>query len=255
MAKELLKREQVAVEDTWAIEDIYATEDAFLQDTTKVEKMSEELKKFTESYLNESGAHLLEYYKELEKIFILLDNVLAYAQRNADVDTANTHYQALNGKAETLFYKLQELTAPVESYIVAMDDAKINRFFREAPELENYRVSIEDLRRLKPHMLSSEMEGMLAASVDMGSAVDKVYSLLEGADFENPTVKNEKSATEDLFQCWKAEMCVCVGMLSRLITPVMNNIRIRMLRCMKERQSLTFSMQRQENTVLPWKRQ
>lgn len=192
MAKELLKREQVAVEDTWAIEDIYATEDAFLQDTTKVEKMSEELKKFTESYLNESGAHLLEYYKELEKIFILLDNVLAYAQRNADVDTANTHYQALNGKAETLFYKLQELTAPVESYIVAMDDAKINRFFREAPELENYRVSIEDLRRLKPHMLSSEMEGMLAASVDMGSAVDKVYSLLEGADFENPTVKNEK---------------------------------------------------------------
>lgn len=192
MAKELLKREQVAVEDTWAIEDIYATEDAFLQDTTKVEKMSEELKKFTESYLNESGAHLLEYYKELEKIFILLDNVLAYAQRNADVDTANTHYQALNGKAETLFYKLQELTASVESYIVAMDDAKINQFFREAPELENYRVSIEDLRRLKSHMLSSEMEGMLAASVDMGSAVDKVYSLLEGADFENPTVKNEK---------------------------------------------------------------
>ena len=36
MAKELLKREQVAVEDTWAVEDIYATEEAFLADADSV---------------------------------------------------------------------------------------------------------------------------------------------------------------------------------------------------------------------------
>lgn len=192
MAKELLKREQVAVEDTWAVEDIYETEDAFLADANQIEKMSEELIKFTESYLNESGAHLLEYYKKLEDIYVLLDKGLSYASRNADVDTANAHYQALEGKIMTLYYKLQELTASVDSYIVAMDDAKINQFFQETPELNNYKVSIDDLRRLKPHMLSSEMEALLAASGDMGSAVDKVYSLLEDADFENPTVKNEK---------------------------------------------------------------
>lgn len=192
MAKELLKREQVAVEDTWAVEDIYETEEAFLADINQIEKMSEELTKFTENYLNESGAHLLEYYKKMEEIYILLDKGLSYASRNADVDTANTHYQALEGKVMTLYYKLQELTAPIESYIVAMDDSKINDFFKESPKLNEYKVSIDDLRRLKPHMLSSEMEALLAASGDMGSAVDKVYSLLEDADFESPTVKNEK---------------------------------------------------------------
>lgn len=192
MAKELLKREQVAVEDTWAVEDIYKTEEAFLADVNQIEKMSQKLTKFTESYLNESGVHLLEYYKELEEIYVLLDKGLSYAGRNADVDTANTHYQALEGKVMTLYYKLQELTASVDSYIVAMTDEKISQFFKETPEFDNYKVSIDDLRRLKPHMLSSEMEGLLAASGDMGSAVDKVYSLLEDADFENPTVKNEK---------------------------------------------------------------
>lgn len=192
MAKELLKREQVAVEDTWAIEDIYATEEAFLADADKVEKMSEELEKFTESYLSESGIHLLEYYKKLEEIYIVIDKVLGYAERNADVDTSNTHYQALDGKVVTLYYKLQELTAPIDSYIVAMDDAKIAQFFKDVPELENYKVTIEDVRRLKPHTLSSEMEALLAATSDMGSAVDKVYGLLENADFENPTVKDEK---------------------------------------------------------------
>lgn len=192
MAKELLKREQVAVEDTWAVEDIYETEEAFLADVEKAEKMLEEFIKFTEEYVQESGAHLLEYYKMLEEIFLVVDSTANYASRNADADTSNTHYQALEGKVMNVYYKLQEYTAPIESYIVAMDDAKINQFFQEAPELENYRVSIEDLRRLKPHMLSSEMEALLAASGDMGSAVDKVYSLLEDADFESPMVKTEK---------------------------------------------------------------
>ena len=62
--------------------------------------------------------------------------------RNADVDTSNTHYQALDGKVVTLYYKLQELTAPIDSYIVAMDDAKIAQFFKDEPELENYKVTI-----------------------------------------------------------------------------------------------------------------
>ena len=191
MAEELLKREQVAVEDTWIVEDIYKTEEAFLADADKMEKLTAELTKYTEEYLNESGLHLLEYYKTLETVMMLLDRTLCYAERNADVDTSNAHYQAMSGKIRGLYYKLQEIAAPADSYIVAMEDEKINRFFQEAPELARYKVTIDDIRRLKPHMLSSEMEALLASSGDMGSAVDKVYSLLADADFENPTVSDE----------------------------------------------------------------
>lgn len=192
MAEELLKRSQVAEEDTWAVEDIYATEEAFEADVEKLERMAEKITKFTESYVNESGEHLLEYYRVMEEIFILLDKTVGYAGRNADVDTSNTHYQALEGKVMSLYYRLQELAAPIDSYIVAMEEEQINRFFLEVPELNAYRVTIEEVRRLKPHMLSSEMEALLASSGDMGSAVDKVYSLLSDADFENPVVQNEK---------------------------------------------------------------
>ena len=192
MAKELLKREQVAVEDTWIVEDIYATEDEFRADVGKMEKLSEELGKYTEGYLNESGAHLLEYYKKLEEIMLLLDKTVGYADRNADVDTSNAHYQAMVGNTRAQYYKLQEITAPVESWIVAMDDEKMAQFFKDTPGLNDYKVMIDGLRRLKNHMLSSEMEGLLAASADMGSAVDKVFSLLSDADFENPSVQDEK---------------------------------------------------------------
>lgn len=192
MARELLKREQAALEDTWAIEDMYETEEDFLADADKMENMMGELVKFTESYLTESSAHLLEYYQTLEQIMLILDNALNYAQRNADVDTSNTHYQALSGKVMGLYYKLLELTAPIESYIVAMEDTRIQSFLQEEPGLKAYKVSLYDIRRLKPHMLSSEMEELLASSADMGNAMDKVYSLLHDADFENPSIKDDK---------------------------------------------------------------
>lgn len=191
MAKELLKREQAAVEDTWAVEDMYETEELFLADTDKMEKMMEGLEKFTERYVTENGAHLLEYYQTLEQIMLILDNTMSYAGRNADVDTSNTHYQALSGKVMGLYYRLLELTAPIESYIVAMEEEKFQAFLQEEPGLGAYKVSLDDIRRLKPHMLSSEMEELLAASADMGNAVDKVYSLLHDADFENPSIKDE----------------------------------------------------------------
>lgn len=192
MARELLKREQAALEDTWAVEDMYETEEDFLADADKMENRMRELVKFTESYLTESSAHLLEYYQTLEQIMLILDNALNYAQRNADVDTSNTHYQALSGKVMGLYYKLLELTAPIESYIVAMEDTRIQSFLQEEPGLKAYKVSLYDIRRLKPHMLSSEMEELLASSADMGNAMDKVYSLLHDADFENPSIKDEK---------------------------------------------------------------
>lgn len=191
MAKELLKRNQVAKEDTWAIEDLYETEEAFLAEADRVEKMIEELKEFTESYITGSGAHLLEYFKKLEEIMIPLEKALTYSERNTDVDTADAHYQELSGKMTSIAHKYGTVTAPIDTWIVAMEEEKIQQFYKEAPELCNYKVTIDDLRRLKEHTLSPEMEELLAASREMGTAVDKSYSLLANADFENPVVADE----------------------------------------------------------------
>ena len=43
MAKELLKRSQVKVEDTWKVEDMYANLDAWKADLETVKKLAEEL--------------------------------------------------------------------------------------------------------------------------------------------------------------------------------------------------------------------
>ncbi len=89
-----------------------------------------------------------------------------------------------------IYHKYGTVTAPIDTWIVSMEEEKIQQFYRETPELCNYRVTIEDLRRLKDHTLSPELEELLAASGEMGSAVEKSYGLLTNADFENPSIKD-----------------------------------------------------------------
>ena len=191
MAAELKKRGQVAKEDAWAIEELYGSTELFLEDADKLEQMVEGLKGFTEDYLMKSGAHLLEYVKELEEITILLDKGLCYSERSMDVDTGNSMYQSLSGKMMGIYHKFATVSAPVDAWVVSMEEDKIQQFYQEAPELSRYKVTIDELRRRKAHTLSPELEELLASSKEMGAAVDKSYSLFLDADFENPTIEGE----------------------------------------------------------------
>lgn len=191
MAAELLKRSQVPKEDTWATEELYASIELFLEDARKLEQMVEGLKDFTKEYLMESGGHLLEYFQGLEKVMLLLDKALCYSERSVDVDTGNDVYQGLSGKMMGIYHKVATITAPVDAWITAMEEGAIQQFYQDAPELLSYQTTIEDLRRLKSHTLAPELEELLASSREMGMAVEKSYSLLTDADFENPTIQGE----------------------------------------------------------------
>lgn len=191
MAKELLKRSQVAEADTWALEDLYKTEEAFLEDAGRISQMTEELKGFTQEQVTKDSKKLLECYQKMEVLAALLDRAVTYSERNADVDTADSHYQSLSGKMMGIYHNFETALAPINSWIVSMEEETLQAFYRETPALCAYRIAIEDLRRLKAHTLSPEMEGLLAASQEMGSAVAKSYSLLADADFENPMVADE----------------------------------------------------------------
>ncbi len=191
MAAELKKRGQVAKEDAWAIEELYGSTELFLEDADKLEQMVEGLKGFTKEYLTKSGAHLLEYFKEMEEITILLDKGLCYSERSMDVDTGNSMYQSLSGKMMGIYHKFATVSAPVDAWVVSMEEDNIQQFYQEAPELSRYKVTIDELRRRKAHTLSPELEELLASSKEMGAAVEKSYSLFLDADFENPTIEGE----------------------------------------------------------------
>lgn len=76
-----------------------------------------------------------------------------------------------------------------------MDEAVLEGYYKELPELELYRKQIEEIERTKAHTLSAEMEKLVAMTGDMAETSGQVYSIINNADFVFPEIKDEDGDT------------------------------------------------------------
>ncbi|MDR2832793.1 MAG: oligoendopeptidase F, partial [Streptococcaceae bacterium] len=99
--KQLPKREEVRLEDTWDLEKIYVNTEAWEADFKKLEAIIAQSKEFRGT-LAESSEKLLVVIKYFEQVYRLAENVYVYAHMKNDEDTANATYQALNARATSI---------------------------------------------------------------------------------------------------------------------------------------------------------
>ena len=190
MAKELPKRSEVKLENTWKVEDMYANLDAWKADLAKVTEMAEQLT----AYQGKMGASA----KNLYQAFYLDDEIsriggmaYSYASRCSDVDTTNTENQALVMQVSNMFVKIGEQSAFMVPELLAIPEETLEKYFAEEPKLEVFRRAIQNILRRKEHMLSPEMEQLLASAGDVTGTSDRVFSMFNNADLTFPEITDE----------------------------------------------------------------
>ena len=156
MAKELPKRSEVKVEDTWRVEDIYPTLADWEADLAKSEKLAEELAGY-EGKLN-TAENIYAAAKLEEEIDYIANRIFGYAARVSDVDTGNAENQKLIMTARTKYVQISEKLSFIDPELLELPDGSIDKFCAEKPELEYYRRALNEKLRFKAHMLSPEME-------------------------------------------------------------------------------------------------
>ncbi|MBE5830978.1 MAG: oligoendopeptidase F [Butyrivibrio sp.] len=191
MTDRLPKREEVALDLTWRLEDIYADEAKWEAELKKVAEVADKIAAYT-GKLSEGAKTLLEVCKLNEELTLLTDKVYGYAHMREDQDTANSKYQAFQQRAMAAYVGAAEKTAFMSPEILALSDEELERFYAEVPELDRYKRMISDIRRLKDHMLSAEMEQLLASASEVQGASQKAYGMLSNADLKFPSVKDSK---------------------------------------------------------------
>ncbi len=172
MAKELKKRSEVAVENTWKVEDLYPNDEAFLKDLD-----------FTQS-----AEKLLEFYKKNDELTYLTYNLIGYAGRMADVDTANSKYQGFMGSLYSAMVQLESASSFTAPELLALSDETLEKYYSECKDLELYRDAINETRRLKDHILSAREEELLAMAGDVLAAPDDINGMLNDADMVYPEI-------------------------------------------------------------------
>lgn len=189
--KKLPTRSEIKVEDTWRLEDIFSTDEAWENEFKEVKDLIPAVSEF-QGKLAE-GADTL--YKALQYQDALLERIgklYTYAHMRYDQDTTNSFYQGLDDRIKGLYSQVASGLAYLVPEILSIDEAKLNSFLAEKEELKLYEHALEEINLQRPHVLSAEQESLLAESSEVMNASSNTFGMLNNADLEFPTIRDEE---------------------------------------------------------------
>ena len=185
MSERIPQRNEIPAEDKWSIEDLYPTDEAWEQDLAKAKEFPAKIASY-KGRLSTDPAKLLEYLKCDDDMTVLLEGLINYAQRKNDEDTRESRYQDMVSRLEMLFVDISGASAFVTPEILSISDETMERFYKEQPAMELYRLCIDRVRRRKAHILSEAEERVMALAGDMTNSPDTIFSMLNDADMKFP---------------------------------------------------------------------
>ena len=188
--KTLLKRSEVKKEFTWAIEDLYATDELWEKDYNRLKEMIPQIEEYR-GRLSESGKTLLDFLNLYCRLNILMERIYVYANQKYHEDTANSVYQELSDKAEVLNVQLNSALSFATPEILNIPEETLEKFKSEESELREYDFYLKNIIRRKPHVLSAEIEALLADAGEMAASPDNIFSKFNNADLKFPEIKDE----------------------------------------------------------------
>ncbi|HEU5347377.1 MAG TPA: oligoendopeptidase F [Ktedonobacterales bacterium] len=196
------KRNEVKREDTWELESIYPTNEAWEADFARVSAMQPSLSEL-QGHLGDSARNLLEAFRRRDAAGDILGRLFVYAYMRLHQDSTDNTYQAMADRVTTLANDINTATAYQTPEILAIPQDRLDAFLRDEPRLQAYRHFLDEITRERPHILSAEIEGLLAQAAEIGSAPERVYEMFTTADLKLPTVRdaagNEVQLTQSNF--------------------------------------------------------
>ncbi len=200
MEKQNIKsRTEIAKEDRWALEDLYTNDECWKADYEKLQQMIPEVTSFR-GRLGESAEVLLQMQKKVDQANMLAEKVYVYAGQKLHEDMDCGESQNLSSMAQALLVRLEEACAYIEPELMELPEGTVEGFLRENKELQEYRQYFENLMRGRKHVLSGEMEELLAASGELAEGPGDIFAMFNNADIRFPQITGEDGTLTELTQ-------------------------------------------------------
>lgn len=205
-------REDIPLEHRWDVAAILADRAAWEAARKNVEAALPGLDKYR-GHLGESAEALAAALRLSFDTSRRLDDVYVYAGQSLHTQMGDADAQGLFAGAQALLGSVQEATAFIDPEIARIPPERLAGF-KESAALEPYRHYIDNVVRTREHILSPEIEQVLAGAGLPGAAYSAAAQSLEGSDIEWPTLEVDG---EDLK--------VVPGQYSRLVTDADREVR------------------------------
>ncbi|OZI12542.1 oligoendopeptidase F [Bacillaceae bacterium SAS-127] len=189
-AKQLPLRSEVPEELTWKLEDIFASDEAWEKEYAEVKELSNKAQSF-QGTLSENAEQLYQFFAYQDQLLERMGKVYTYSHMRYDQDTTNAHYQGMDDRAKNLYTQIANVLSFATPELLAIDEEKLKAFVDQDEKLQVYKQAIAEINLQRPHVLSAAEESLLAQASEVTSASSNTFGMLNNADLEFPTIKDE----------------------------------------------------------------
>lgn len=190
-------RDQVPELETWNLSDIYSSTDDWEKDFEKVKALIPGVTAF-KGKLGDSPETLYQGLQKQDELTMTLHKLYAYAHMKADEDTGNSTYQALNDRAGNLATLAGSELAFIVPEILSLEETTLEKYIQDDKDLALYKHYLEEINRMRPHVLDEEKEALLAQASEVTGNASNTFGMLNNADLTFPSVKDENGEEVEL---------------------------------------------------------
>lgn len=172
----------------WDLSDLYESYEAWDESRQHVLGRLPELEAY-QGRLSESPEVMLEAMELTSELLQETFRAYVYANLLFDENQNNGQASGMTQQANDLYSAFQSATSWSSPEILAMGEEAINEFIATDPErFERFRLSLMNIVRNEPYILTDEGERIMAAAGIMAGQPSQTYGLLLNADITWPTI-------------------------------------------------------------------
>ncbi len=179
---------EIPEEYTWNFSDMYASDDEWRQEVERFKSQLGEIEQF-KGTLTESPSNLLKALQFNSKLMKKAAKIYSYISMKSDIDTREMKYNGMKQEIQQLFSDLGARAAFFNPEILSAGQEKIEKFIKEEPRLEVYRMGLENLFRMKEHTLSEAEERIMALAGMVTGTPHSIYNTFSNAEMPKPEVE------------------------------------------------------------------
>ncbi len=184
----------------WDLSDLYATPEAWDAAYAAAKTRAEALDGL-QAGMGNNAASFLKAMVAISDVRREVYRLYTYSKLKGDEDLRFAPAQERNQRAQALASMLDEKTSWAAPAIQALGAERINAFMAAEPELKKrFDFYLKDTLRSKPHTLSPEGEGLLAASSIVLAQPNNIYQQLAEAELPRRKLKLSNGKTITLTQ-------------------------------------------------------
>ena len=194
----LKTRGEVPPGDTWDLTPIFADDAAWESEFSDLASRYEGINEFKGTLTKSAGglAKALEFESSLDRSSERLNQ---YAGLCLSEDSANDDALDRDGRLSSLCAKISETSSWIAPEIQEIPDAMFEEFLAD-PLLSDWQISLQNLRRLKPHILSNKEERLISLSMPALGGHHETFSQLTNVDMTFGTVRDDRGQEIELTQ-------------------------------------------------------